>query len=473
MAAVTFHRLSSTYELRQVEGTPLPHVSIENKSLLSTSFVQLLAKSTPFHVNLVKCHNVSTNAICELVRTCLNVTTLELPKKLKTADNVNDVFYKIFQSNPQLKSLIQDGNVIERDSFLSAYVIPQQNVVENEKKEPSEDHQELLESNPKGNSSEEDDASQSCFSRNFSTEIDLDGGHKRGIWALHVIDDKVYSGSYDGRISAWTTAGACSQTFKAHQSQVLCLTSNEQGQLISGSSDHEVRLWSSSGFTKLFYHPYGVYGLCSLPNQNLAFSSCQMPKDQHAWEYQIRIGSLKNQKLGLTLKGHKGAIAELKCLSPGDIISASADQTVGIWNVETGLLKKQLKGHTDYVYTCENIDENTIVAGSKDRSISLWDARSLSLIEKIPDAHVSTIYSVKNLGHHLIASGSRDMTVAIWDVRSYKSLQSFECPAFVYRVEKIGSSILVAGLAAPEEMSTDKTKAPSSAKINLKMWKFN
>lgn len=477
MAAVTFHRLSSTYDLRQVEGVHLSHVSIENKSLLATNFMLLLSKSTPLHISVVKCNNVAVNHLCELVQKCESVTTIELPKKIKNIEDPDPIFYQLFQSNINLKSLTHNGKVVDRKSFLSDYMPPKNLVkIENEKQVNKDENavkinqQESLEEGK-----DPDEFCESSFSKPFSCEIDLNGGHKRGVWALQIIDDKIYSGSYDGKVSVWDSEGTLINAFKAHKAQVLSLASNDQGQLITGSADHEVRLWGPSGYTKLFYHPYGVYGMCALPNQNLAFSSCQIPKGQSNWEYQIRIGNISNQALSHTLKGHRGAIAELKYLSSGDLISASADQTIGVWNISTGVLKKQLKTHTNYVYSCENVDDNLIIGGSKDKSISIWDAQSLNLVEKISEAHESTIYSVKNLGNHLIASGSRDMTVKIWDLRNYKLLQSIECRAFVYRVEKLNSSTIVAGLAAPEEMADGKIhKNPGeSLKTNLKILRFN
>ena len=55
-------------------------------------------------------------------------------------------------------------------------------------------------------------------------------------------------------------------------------------------------------------------------------------------------------------------------------MSGSADNTIKLWNVETGQEIRTLKGHDNYVRSVNfSPDGKTLVSGSADRTIKLWN----------------------------------------------------------------------------------------------------
>lgn len=69
-------------------------------------------------------------------------------------------------------------------------------------------------------------------------------GHTDAVRALRVVGDRLYSGSYDGTVRAWSTATLqLERTLRCHSGPVRTLTA-AGGYLFSGSYDHTVCAWS-------------------------------------------------------------------------------------------------------------------------------------------------------------------------------------------------------------------------------------
>jgi WD40 repeat protein len=99
------------------------------------------------------------------------------------------------------------------------------------------------------------------------------------------------------------------------------------------------------------------------------------------------------------------------------IVSGSADNTVGVWNTETGQpLMEPLTGHTGRVTSVAfDRDGHRIVSGSDDHTVRVWNADSGELIE-ILQGHKNVVRSVAfSPDGRKIASGGEDDTVRVWD----------------------------------------------------------
>jgi histone-binding protein RBBP4 len=133
-------------------------------------------------------------------------------------------------------------------------------------------------------------------------------------------------------------------------------------------------------------------------------------------------------------------------LNEGQLLTASEDKTVKLWDVsaataskaETGTQIKPLVTFNGHEQTVEDVDwhpmdPKLIASVGDDKIINLWDVRASSSgaaagggvqpMHTLRDAHDSDINCVSFCpgNEHVFATGSADKTVALWDMRKLKT----------------------------------------------------
>ena len=109
-----------------------------------------------------------------------------------------------------------------------------------------------------------------------------------------------------------------------------------------------------------------------------------------------------------TLSHHNNSIAVDS--GSGDII---------ILNAITGSQSGVLSGHTDAVYCVVfSSDGISLVSGSRDETVKLWDVQTGGIVKTF-FGHTATVYSVSiSADCTTIASGSGDKTICLWNVQT-------------------------------------------------------
>jgi WD40 repeat protein len=62
------------------------------------------------------------------------------------------------------------------------------------------------------------------------------------------------------------------------------------------------------------------------------------------------------------------------------VVSASFDQTLRVWDVESGETIRTLEGHTNEVYAVAVLDEKRVVSASFDQTLRVWDVESCETV---------------------------------------------------------------------------------------------
>jgi WD40 repeat protein len=97
----------------------------------------------------------------------------------------------------------------------------------------------------------------------------------------------------------------------------------------------------------------------------------------------------------MTLEGHSDGVISATITSDNSkIVSGSDDDTVKIWNLNTGKLLNPLEGHSSAVTSVAITSDNTkIVSGSDDDTVKIWNLNTGKLLNTLK-GHTFTIQSI-------------------------------------------------------------------------------
>jgi WD40 repeat protein len=144
--------------------------------------------------------------------------------------------------------------------------------------------------------------------------------------------------------------------------------------------------------------------------------------DYRGWEHDY-LHTLF-QAAHLTLKGHTGFVTSV-CFSPDGrrLASASQDQTIKVWDAQTGQEQLTLKGHTNVATSvCFSPDGRRLASASgmfgQPGEVKVWDAQTGQELRTL-HGHTGPFWCVcfSPDGRHL-ASASQDQTVKVWDAQT-------------------------------------------------------
>jgi hypothetical protein len=134
------------------------------------------------------------------------------------------------------------------------------------------------------------------------------------------------------------------------------------------------------------------------------------------------------------LAGHTKMVRSVAVLSTPEglrVVSGSFDNTVRVWDGESGQELQRLDGHTDWVSSVavQSTPEGLrVVSGSFDNTVRVWDGESGQELQRLA-GHTDLVWSVavQSTPEGLrVVSGSFDNTVRVWDGESGQELQRLE-----------------------------------------------
>ncbi len=161
-----------------------------------------------------------------------------------------------------------------------------------------------------------------------------------------------------------------------------------------------------------------VFGGHTGPVEDIAITAC----GRHALSASAD-GSLIlwDMQTGVALRrfvGHDGAVHSVALL-PDDrqALSASSDAKLILWDLSTGEIRRCFHGHEDAVLSVAlSPDGRTALSGSRDTTLILWDVASGGILRRFSD-HEGAVACVAISPDGLTAlSASADQSVIVWDL---------------------------------------------------------
>jgi len=180
------------------------------------------------------------------------------------------------------------------------------------------------------------------------------------------------SSDYEGTVIVWdTVTGQKTYVFQEHEKRCWSVDFNQiDTKLIaSGSDDARVKLWTVNS-------PHSVASLEAKANvccvkfnpgspYNLAFGSA---------DHCVHYYDLRNTKKALNvLKGHKKAVSYVKFLNNQDLVSASTDSQLKLWNIKQPNYVRSFVGHVNEKnFVGLATDGDYITCGSENNGLYIY-----------------------------------------------------------------------------------------------------
>ncbi|KZP10837.1 WD40 repeat-like protein [Athelia psychrophila] len=219
--------------------------------------------------------------------------------------------------------------------------------------------------------------------------------------------------------------------------EVLSLTkivntaSRSLSSILKWSQSHNADLAAFAKDAKMFVNVFAPAISQSAPHIYLSalpfaptlslVSQKYLPK--HPSTIHLKSGSVQSWPAALkTLEGHKDTVRAVAYSPDGShIASGSSDETIRIWDAETGeAVGEPLRGHSSHILAIVySPDGAYIVSGSSDNTIRIWDAETGESVGEPLRDHTGAIWAIAYSpdGRHIV-SGSGDKTLRIWDVET-------------------------------------------------------
>jgi len=97
------------------------------------------------------------------------------------------------------------------------------------------------------------------------------------------------------------------------------------------------------------------------------------------------------------------------------VVTASGDDTAGVWSSETNALVMQLRGHTDTVNWAAFNNSGTLIAtASLDCTVKLWDASTGALRHTFDGPSADILWATWHPRGNVILAGSEDCSAWMW-----------------------------------------------------------
>ena len=134
----------------------------------------------------------------------------------------------------------------------------------------------------------------------------------------------------------------------------------------------------------------------------------------------IRLwNAVTGEELQTIRTGHKGGVLSLMYSIDGNTIATGGghdDNTVRLWDADTGKLKTTFKGQAGRVSSIAySPDGDTIVTGTRNGKVQLWEATT-GQHKTTFTGHTAVTSVVYSHDGKTIASSNTDGTVLLWEV---------------------------------------------------------
>ena len=237
--------------------------------------------------------------------------------------------------------------------------------------------------------------------------------HDRPVRALAVTPDgrRAISASEDHSLKIWDLhSGTLRHELKGHKGPVVAVTTVDDRVCVSGSDDKTLGVWRiDDGELERTIPAHGaaVRGVAAIGKEDLVLS-CSDDGCLRVWSW--RTGERKYS----IERAHAGPIIGVSVSQDGRrAATASEDRSIGIWELDGMRMSNRLQGHFDAVALAIFTPDGEIVSASFDGRVKLWEGSGA--LEETFTGHtgwVTALAAAPEMG--LVFSGGDDRKINAW-----------------------------------------------------------
>jgi F-box/WD-40 domain protein MET30 len=167
-----------------------------------------------------------------------------------------------------------------------------------------------------------------------------------------------------------------------------------------------------------------------------------------SYDNTIKIWDIETGECIRTLRGHTMGIRALQ-FDDTKLISGSIDSTLKVWNWRTGECISTYRGHTGGIVGL-NFEGNILASGSVDKTVKIWNFEDKSTF--FLRGHKDWVNAVKiDFASRTVFSASDDLTIRLWDLDTRQTIRTFE--GHVGQVQQV---VLLPAEYEPEDPDADE-----------------
>ena len=222
------------------------------------------------------------------------------------------------------------------------------------------------------------------------------------------------SSSNDGTVNVWDpNTWSSIRVYNGHTDRLFGLDQIDSDTMLSGSQDGTIQIWKiSTGETiNSINVNTTVYSVRFLLNSNLV--ACGINSgNESLLIYNYNTGDFVN-----SLYGHLSTVNSIEVLNEQFMASASLDKFVIIWDLVTYSIKHKLSGHRSGVIYVKLLANNLLASAGFNNLIFIWNWLNGSHIFTLTGHSDAFWFSPLDLyDEQTLISGSLDKTIKFWNI---------------------------------------------------------
>jgi WD40 repeat protein len=247
--------------------------------------------------------------------------------------------------------------------------------------------------------------------------------------AFNPASNQLLTGGGDGALRLWAMPPVPERTL-AHPDAVRSAVVSADGKrLFTASADKIVRAWSLADLKQperqFSGHSAAVNAVAVSPDGKLLASAGD--------DETIRFWNQSNGQQSALLGAHAGAVTSLSFSAANQVLSASADGSVKLWQPPAAAGK--MLAHPGQVTSAVLSPDGTrLLTGCSDKQVRLWNLTNGQVERPFAGPTLGVLCVAINPTGTQVAAGGADKTVFVWETANAKEIKKFTLAAAVHSI---------------------------------------